>query len=73
MSYGYNAGLAFVGTMSGVVEYATGMLDAISAKRQSLGTEQAPLIFICHSLGGILFKQVSTQARIDEDAEGLTL
>ncbi|KAL2070583.1 hypothetical protein VTL71DRAFT_13609 [Oculimacula yallundae] len=56
-SYGYNSQIAFSGTASRVDDYARSLLERIRAKRRAFHGDERPIIFICHSLGGIVLKK----------------
>jgi hypothetical protein len=60
MSYGYNATTAFSTSISNLNEEAVLLLDAIDSSR---GTSDSgrPIIFIAHSLGGIVVKKVLSE------------
>ena len=56
-TFGYNAGLAFTRSVSNVDDYARILLERLmAARRKSAGTKR-PIVFICHSLGGIVMKK----------------
>jgi surfactin synthase thioesterase subunit len=58
MSFGYNSGIAFSGSVSGIDDFAISLLQSLMTRRRRAKTEHNPLIFVCHSLGGIVFKKV---------------
>lgn len=58
MSYGYNSSSYFSRGDSDVRDFASALLAALKAKRKSNAEKQRSLVFICHSLGGIVFKQL---------------
>ena len=60
MSFGYNSRWAFSNSASNVEDYARELLEILIARRARVQTESNPLIFICHSLGGLVFKKVSS-------------
>ncbi|KAH6651265.1 hypothetical protein F5144DRAFT_478620, partial [Chaetomium tenue] len=58
-TFGYESDLAFAGDGSNIPDHATMLLEELSRIRRRDGAAtQRRTIFICHSLGGILFKQV---------------
>ena len=57
-TYGYNSGVAFTGSASKVDDYARTLLERLKAKRREFDSDvKRPILFICHSLGGIVFKK----------------
>lgn len=58
MSFGYNSIVQFSKGTAGISEFAEQLLEALMAWRTSPEEKKRPIIFICHSLGGIVFKQV---------------
>jgi PGAP1-like protein len=65
MTFGYNAAAAFGNSMSDFEDHARDLLTSLVDKRQKDDEMQRPLIFIAHSLGGIIVKQALTSARVD--------
>lgn len=57
-SYGYNSGTAFSKAVTGITDEAAMLLDRIKGERRSQSDRRTPIIFIAHSLGGILVKKV---------------
>jgi hypothetical protein len=62
MSFGYDAAVALSTSVSSIDAAATSLLDAIHGARQKAGERRRPIIFIAHSLGGIIVKKVSSTA-----------
>ena len=57
-TYGYNSGIAFTGSASKIDDYARTLLERLRAKRREFDPDVTrPILFICHSLGGIVFKK----------------
>lgn len=59
MSFSYNSALQFSKSTSGVSIFADQLLEHLLEKRAGPRESQRPIVFICHSLGGIVVKQVS--------------
>ncbi|PKK49215.1 hypothetical protein CI102_4806 [Trichoderma harzianum] len=58
LTYGYNSTSYFSRADPDVRDFASALLAALRAKRKTNAEKQRPMIFICHSLGGLVFKQV---------------
>ncbi|KAH8766024.1 hypothetical protein F5883DRAFT_349239, partial [Diaporthe sp. PMI_573] len=63
MSFGYNSVVQFSSGIAEISEFAEQLLEALMAWRTSPEEKRRPVIFICHSLGGIVFKQAVVRAR----------
>ncbi len=59
MTFGYNSARYFSRSEADVRDFASGLLIALKSKRRGRGEKNRPIIFLCHSLGGLVFKQVS--------------
>jgi len=57
-SFGYNSVSYFSSSNANVRDFASELLAAIKSSRRDPVEKKRPIIFICHSLGGIVFKQV---------------
>lgn len=61
LTFGYTSKTYFSRSKSDVQDFASELLTAINTRRQSQIERQRPLIFLCHSLGGLVFKQACLQ------------
>lgn len=59
MSYGYNSTTAFSRATTDIDDKAAILLDRLDGERVSQAQKQRPILFIAHSLGGIIVKNVS--------------
>jgi len=63
MSYGYNSTVLFSKSVADIGTFAGQLLEDLRCHRRAQETASPiltrPIIFICHSLGGIVFKKVS--------------
>jgi protein SERAC1 len=59
MSYGYNSALQFSKSVADIFTFADQLLEALISRRVTEIEQKRPIMFICHSLGGIVFKQAS--------------
>lgn len=58
MSYGYDSSTAFTKAVTDIDDVAGMLLDRLDGDRQSQAEKSRPIIFIAHSLGGIVVKKV---------------
>ncbi|EXJ76155.1 uncharacterized protein A1O5_00663 [Cladophialophora psammophila CBS 110553] len=65
MTFGYNADAAFGQSTAEVIDHAKSLLANLIDKREEAEEIERPLIFIAHSLGGIVVKQALLQARLE--------
>lgn len=63
ITFGYNANAAFGNTTTDIVDHAKELLSGLMDKREEDDESQRPIIFIAHSLGGIVVKQVRKRKR----------
>jgi len=61
--FGYNSNVAFETSIAGVGEQAASLLNRLSLKRENIGMR--PIVFIAHSLGGIIVKRALITAKLD--------
>jgi hypothetical protein len=61
MTYGYDSVVAFSKSSAEVDDFARDLLQRVNGVRKTAQEKSRPLLFLCHSLGGILFKQVRTK------------
>lgn len=60
MSFGYNSAIQFSKSEADISTFAEQLLEELLALRCTQIEKHRPLVFLCHSLGGIVFKKVST-------------
>ncbi|CAG8117209.1 unnamed protein product [Penicillium olsonii] len=70
LSYGYDAYFARKSTAScnRVIDHATNLLHDLTTDRASCGASSRPLIFIAHSLGGLVTKKAILLSRNNPEA-----
>jgi protein SERAC1 len=64
MSFGYESETAFSQSVNTIVDTARVLLNAILDNRMKESEKQRPIIFICHSLGGIIVKKVEVSSDV---------
>ncbi|KAN0079157.1 Alpha/Beta hydrolase fold [Elaphomyces granulatus] len=65
MSFGYSASAAFGNTTATIADHAKDLLACLVDKREEEDEKTRPIIFVGHSLGGIVIKQALFQAKIE--------
>ena len=58
--FGYNSNVAFGSTNATIFDHASSLLSLLSEKRQATKAESRLLLFVAHSLGGLVVKQASS-------------
>ena len=58
MSFGYNSSTAFSKSTADIDDTAADLLNRLNDERISEAEQERPIIFIAHSLGGIVVKKV---------------
>ncbi|KAF4826189.1 Vegetative incompatibility protein HET-E-1 [Colletotrichum tropicale] len=66
MSFWYNSTAQFSKSTSDIDVFSDQLLEGLLAEKESIEEQERPLIFICHSLGGLMFKQAYLKA-LDSD------
>lgn len=59
LSFGYDADLIFTNTINDIELVARDLLNQIDSVRTTEEQRKAPIIFVAHSLGGLVVKAVS--------------
>lgn len=62
LSFSYNSTVKYSKSDANIYDFADQLLEGLYASRQSEEEQRRPVIFICHSLGGIVFKQAFIRA-----------
>ncbi|KAI5837656.1 hypothetical protein DFP73DRAFT_531594 [Morchella snyderi] len=62
LTYGYNSGLLSNTSTAGIAEFAQGLLESVTNARRLSDQEERPIVFVAHSLGGIVVKKALVKA-----------
>lgn len=71
MSFRYNAAAAFGNTTATVRDYASDLLGSLVARRANVNETARPIVFVAHSLGGIIVKQALILAQTEAEYQGI--
>ncbi|GAB7336313.1 hypothetical protein MBLNU13_g09056t1 [Cladosporium sp. NU13] len=69
ITYGYDTGVFASNSNQGVRDLAGTLLDSLVIFRQSTQTQKRPLLFVCHSLGGVVLKEALVMSSKAVDAK----
>lgn len=57
-SFGYDSKTAFTSSVANIDDAAKALIDALNGERRGENSRKSPIIFVAHSLGGIIVKRV---------------
>ncbi len=58
MTYGYDSSLKFSSSRAKINDFASELATRLDLERGDAAERHRPIIFICHSLGGVVFKEL---------------
>lgn len=61
LSYGYNSTVQFSKSEADIGVFAEQLLESVMLYRRTNVEQSRPVVFLCHSLGGIVFKKVQRE------------
>jgi hypothetical protein len=67
MTFGYDSAVIFAKSKMGINDFAVDLLTRLRLARQQPQELSRPIVFICHSLGGVVFKEALIQAALQGD------
>ncbi|GKU08032.1 unnamed protein product [Fusarium langsethiae] len=71
MTFGYDSVVLFGKSRPQICDYVLDLANRLEMFRQSPRERCRPLLFICHSLGGVMFKEFLVQVTLNKDLEHL--
>lgn len=66
LTYGYDSALKWSKSRMTLIDFAEDLLYRLKHERTALMEQKRPLIFVCHSLGGVVVKQALVMASLDD-------
>jgi hypothetical protein len=72
MTFGYDSSVKSSKSVADVGTFANELLEGLLSRRQSSIEQMRPIIFVCHSLGGIVAKKAIIKAHEGERFENLS-
>lgn len=57
-SFGYDSATTFTNSVANIDDAAKALVNALDGERQTTSSRKKPIIFVAHSLGGIIVKRV---------------
>ncbi|GAB7336811.1 hypothetical protein MBLNU13_g11322t2 [Cladosporium sp. NU13] len=69
ITYGYDTSVIGSNSNQGIHELAHTLLDGLATFRRHTQTQQRPLVFVCHSLGGVVLKEALVMSSKVVDAK----
>ncbi|KAJ4318511.1 hypothetical protein N0V84_006838 [Fusarium piperis] len=73
MTFGYDSALKHSKSRMTVIDFAQDLLKRLVMARQDPSERERPIIFLCHSLGGIVAKQALIMAHMNDKLYGTIL
>ena len=71
LNFSYNADAAFGNTTADILDHAKDLLGSLIDKRAAPNEQNRPIMFIAHSLGGIVVKQALVWAHVDSQYQSI--
>ena len=69
--FSYNADAAFGNSTADILDHAKDLLGSLVDKRGDPNEQERPMIFIAHSLGGIIVKRALVWAHVDSQYQSI--
>ncbi|KAH8743523.1 hypothetical protein BGZ57DRAFT_980045, partial [Hyaloscypha finlandica] len=73
MTFGYDASITIMAQKSlmGIHDHATSLLGRVRNERATMAARNRPLVFICHSLGGLVVKEALLASQNDPNYKSI--